>query len=308
MVLTLVMSTATSALSASKEDTKELSIQNLFDQRAKLLNEKEVDLQRINRIESQLQTLGVESLSSGEVNAKFKVTGKITPQVSVPNQTNVSWFTYRSEIIKNGKTYEVQRLIAQPNTLDSNLKSRGSASVSSTYRWKAASINVIKMLATSSVGEIPGASTVLTVYDAVTGFISDIQPTTWIDGANVIYSWSQTTTVIFFYVKLKGETDDKQYLKFVTNKCDVVAGWQFPTFTYTNSSGGQVAKPSVVQGSRNISAIAPGYDNANKAVDYYIAGGPIITDFVNQIPVIGIEDKTIKNIVPVSPMTPVYIY
>jgi hypothetical protein len=89
---------------------------------------------------------------------------RLKPQVAVPSADNVSWSTYRSQVTKDGKTYDVQRLVAQPNTKNSNLKATGNRAIRSTYYWKAGGMNALKALAMGAAGEIPGSSIGLTVY------------------------------------------------------------------------------------------------------------------------------------------------
>ncbi|MNH83364.1 hypothetical protein D3C73_357590 [compost metagenome] len=119
MILTLVLSLTPTIFASPVQDIKETRIQQLYDQRAAVLNEEIVDMNKVDNIDKQLKSLGVEFITSEQVRKQFH-NENMSPNVSLPQQDNVSWSTYRTEIIKDGITYEVQRLIAQPNSKSSN--------------------------------------------------------------------------------------------------------------------------------------------------------------------------------------------
>ncbi|MNK25979.1 hypothetical protein D3C87_443100 [compost metagenome] len=131
MILTLVLSLTPTIFASPVQDIKETRIQQLYDQRAAVLNEEIVDMNKVDNIDKQLKSLGVEFITSEQVRKQFH-NENMSPNVSLPQQDNVSWSTYRTEIIKDGITYEVQRLIAQPNSKSSNLKAKGNKALSST--------------------------------------------------------------------------------------------------------------------------------------------------------------------------------
>ncbi|MNH83365.1 hypothetical protein D3C87_443090 [compost metagenome] len=111
------------------------------------------------------------------------------------------------------------------------------------------------------------------------------------------------------YVKKKGQTDDNQYCTFITSKVLASVGWQFPGFTYTNSSGGStVVKPNVVQGNRDINSVPKNYDSAFYAVDKYGNGSLAARDTVDAVTITGIESKSVSTIYPVSPRSTFDIY
>ncbi|MNS45447.1 hypothetical protein D3C72_779140 [compost metagenome] len=105
MILTLVLSLTPTIFASPVQDIKETRIQQLYDQRAAVLNEEIVDMNKVDNIDKQLKSLGVEFITSEQVRKQFH-NENMSPNVSLPQQDNVSWSTYRTEIIKDGITYD----------------------------------------------------------------------------------------------------------------------------------------------------------------------------------------------------------
>ncbi|MFE7062001.1 hypothetical protein ACFVAD_07600 [Sutcliffiella sp. NPDC057660] len=294
------------------EELRETEINKLYDERAKLLlneelSEKELD-KALGKIDKKLEKIGVDFLTYEEVEEQFdieKLAGdsEFSTMIAVPVQSNVSWSTYRSTVYHSTGTYNVQRLVAQPNSKSSNLKSSGFRYISSTYNWKAGSMNALKTVASSVAGEIPGASLALTVYDTVSGFASGISRETTVTDAEISYTWSQATTAVFSYVRRDSQSDSYQELTYISTKVAASIGYQYPTLVY---SGGSVS-PNVVQGKRNLNLVPPGYDSGHNAVNAYVNVYAPRRSTIDRITLTGLETKAISNIYPVSPMFPAQI-
>lgn len=273
----------------------------LLEKRAELIS-----LEKWNEIESidkQLESLGVEKLTSGEVEKYFSNLSDTTPYVVPPASNNVTWLSSRTDYTYGGITYEIQTLIAQPNQNDSNLKERGNKSISSSYKWNAGSMDALSVIASSTVGEIPGASLYLSVYDTVRSFISGISKTTEISDAEILYSYSHVSTISFKYVKIKGESDNRQVLTYISSKGTTAVGYQYPNFVYSGSS----VKPNIIQGNRTINSIPSGYNsNLNAVKAYNTPYGK--REFVKTVQITGLESKTVSKIYPICPESPFHIY
>lgn len=288
--------------STNNTKSQEELVEELFDQRAEFICLEKYD--EVEKIDEQLMDLGIEMLSTQEVVNKFGNSTEITPYVTKPTSTNVTWALGTTNYDYNGKTYTVQTLTAQPNSKDSVLKESGSKAVSSTYSWKAGSMNALKAISSGAAGNIPGASLVLTVYDTASGFVSGISKTTEISKAKIVYSYSHTTTASFKYVKIKGKADSTQKLTYISTKGTTAIGYQYPTFVY---SGG-TATPNIIQDTRTINSKPSGYNSTLNAVKAFVNTNAKTRDYVNKVKITGIETKTVVNIYPVCPEFPAHIY
>ncbi|PXW86015.1 hypothetical protein DES38_1261 [Streptohalobacillus salinus] len=319
----LLIGMSPSVFAATNEDinensqAKEKKIHKLYDEKSNLLLEEDVDQKAIDKVNKKLEKLGVEFLSYEEVTEKFpkKDIEELMPelsrdsssdigiQVSVPSQYNVDWSTYRSSVYTDGKSYNVQRLVAQPNSYNSNLKASGNTLLRSSYNWSAGSMNAVTTVGKSAAGSIPGASIALTVYDTAKNFVSGISRSTIVNDADISYTWAQSTTAVFSYVKLSSQSDNYQNLSYISTKVDVSVGYQYPEFVY---SGGSV-KPNIIQGNANTSYVPSGYDSGFNAVDAYQSPYAKSRATVSRIDITGLEYDSVAYIYPVSPQFPAHI-
>jgi hypothetical protein len=290
-------------------ELREQKIRELYMRKAELIAQGLIHHEKLDNIDNELRTLGVQFLTHEQAKRFFINNNVVQPLIDVPSQPNVNWSTYTSWVITNGKTYEVQRLVAQPNELDSNLKSSGFKLLSSSYNWKAGTMNALGSAAMSGAGYIPGASLALSVYDVVSSFVSGISKETTITDAEISYTWAQVTTAVFSYVKESDQSDEYQQLTYISTMATVAVGWQYPVFTYINNNGNQVTvQPNVIQGTRTITAIPDGYDSGFNAVDAYLSPYAKKRATVDRIEITGIESKNVAYIYPVSPQFPAHIF
>lgn len=297
---------------------RDMQIQKLLDERAELLTQDKVNVAALNDIDSKLVELGVEFLSPEEVARQFpqekaikdfamRKKTKISPQVVPPISSVNTWMSYRtSNYYYNGKYYNIQRLIAQPKSTSSPLANLGSRIVSFDYNWSAGAYNVLETAAWSAVGSIPipGASLAVNFYDAISSFLSGISRTTEVDVPHITYSWSSVTTAVFAYVRLEGQTDDYQWLSYISTKTVTDVGYQIPKFIYENSNGDWVLTPKVVQGKRSITAKPSGYDSILNAVVAYNSSSVPVHAAVGRIRISGPESKIVQYIYPCYPQFP----
>ena len=323
---------------ASSLSSYEQEIESLFDQRAAVLaqifGEQSPQLQSsridaLNAIDMQLARKGVTFLSLDEVHAQFPETksnkelslsgqtmgelqeGAQAPRVEVPDSAVNSWASYRSTYTSGGVTYNIQKLIAQPTSSSSPLTDIGTRTITFSRNWQAGATNVLSTLAEAGVGlfveEIPGASIVLTLYDAVKSFFTGISTTTEVDVPNIAYSWSNVTTASFMYVRQNNQTDDYQWLSLICTKTTTAVGYQLPKFDYKNSNGSWVLTPQVVQGSRTIYTTPSSYNSNSLAVSAYtsVSGGPL-QNCVSYVEISGPESKRVEKIYPCYPAFPLH--
>lgn len=132
LIFTLALSSSGVASAAVVQSvSNEKRINQIYEKRSRVLAEQKAGyLEEIERLGNELESLGVKFLSPLEVQRKMETSAKtsnvITPNVIIPpNDRNIIWSSYRSNWVKNGVTYEVQHLTAEPNGLSSALFDTG---------------------------------------------------------------------------------------------------------------------------------------------------------------------------------------
>ncbi|MDC3417083.1 hypothetical protein [Aquibacillus salsiterrae] len=274
----------------------------------------------MKKVNKDLEKLGVEFLSKKEVKEKFpkyknekylkehlglEATSLVTPLIDQPSDTNdVDWSTYRSTVYQDGETYDVQRLVAQPNSSNSELSEHGFRTIRSTYNWKAGYMNVLSTGAKTAAGEIPGAGIALSVYDAFKGMITGISKETTITDANINYSWNIATTAVFSYVKLASQSDDYQDLSYISTRLD---GKNFYTLLTFEDENGDF-KAGGEQGQRDVFVVPSGYDSGFNAVDAYLSPYAKSRATVTRYDIAGIEGSHVSYVYLVDPSFPAHVY
>lgn len=296
--LLLFMSMSTTAFAKSNPDNTEIDA--LLEQRAQLICYEEYD--KLPNIDQQLARLGVEKLTAEEVQERF-IGDEVTPYVSAPVSNNVTWLSSRQDYTYNGVTYEIQTLIAQPNEQDSSLKQIGGRTISSTYKWQVGNMNLLSAIASAAIGSLPNANLVVTVYNALKGYISGISPATEISSTEITYAYAHTTTANFKYVKIKGESDDKQKLTYISTKGTTAINYQIPQFTYVNGT----PYPQVINGNRILTSVPYQYGSDYNAIQAYNDVYAPTRSYVDRIEITGIESKRVSDIAPICPQFPLQI-
>ena len=302
----------------------EIVIRDFLDDRADILNkiscEENTSIiakyeEAINEIDVELMKLGVSILTDEEVGEQFPETSnmngfssvehaqEIVPLIEVPSSNLNTWFSYRSAYTTGGIEYSLQKLIAQPKASSSPLCDAGTRILENTKSWTAGAGCVLESLAQSAAGEIPGASTILTFYDAAKAYASGISTTTEVKAPKITYTWSGTTTASFIYVKLSGQSDSEQELALVSTKCLTSVAYSIPSFTQKN--GSQWLDPIVITGTREIESTPSGYESSSLAVSAYKSAA-ILHRAVNYVQLSGPEEKTIQKIYPCYPSIPAH--
>lgn len=295
----------------------------MLDERATVLSEFFFENSNINSrlanlevIDSKLHECGVEFLSDEQANSLLlemqKKSGSETGgqgyvigRVEPPDTGVNTWMTYRSIYTSNGVSHNIQRLVAQPKLSNSPLANTGSRIITYGVNWAAGTENLIVSTAESLAGNIPGASLVLSVYDAIRSFISGLSTTTEVSAPNITYTWSNVTTATFIYVRLDTESDDAQQLSSISTKTVTAVGYDIPKFNYKAVNGSWVLFPDIIQGKRTIYATPSRYANIADAVDAYNGLYPCpVQNEVYNIKISGPESKNVEVTWPCNPNSP----
>lgn len=324
LLVTILLITVLPVGSFASEEEKNptaMAIESLLEKRLEILSKKECDEERIKEIDSELVGLGVEFLTNEQVATQFPEaksdrnlalngetgSNEIKPQIGVPSSSVNTWMSYRtSNFLYNGKRYNIQTLTAhpKPGQTNSKLVNIGSRIVTFDRNWKVGTQNLIKSVASSAAGNIPGASLALSVYDAFSSFISGISTTTEINAPNITYSWSTTTSVTFEYVRLESQSDSQQLLSYIGTKVMGEVGYMIPTLSARRSGGSWVAYGKIEKGGFRIYAQPP-LTVPNPALYGYINGR--VDERVREVVISGPESKSVQTIYPHYPIGPAQI-
>jgi len=323
---------STSPLNASAEySRKESTIHELYDQKAAILAQYEREdksnynkedkkireekfASQLKKIDIKLMQLGVEFLSNEQLQYfmnKQNQQNYLQPLVAVPTQNNVIWSTYKTTFTRNGKSYEVQRLVAQPKVgYSSNLKDSLIASVKSSYNWKAGAMALLTSVTSSVTGAAnPPISFALAVYDAIKSFAVGISKETVIASADIAYHCTAVTTAIFSYVKEEGKSDNTQVMTFISTKVKTDVHWVASSFVRTTQYGQEdVADGKHIYGDLVINSVPSGFDDTGLAVDAFINPLSPRKATVSHVKISAIEDKPAWTYYPVNPQGISHIY
>lgn len=141
MVTLLLSLSLTANVFAQSSVDSNSQIDELLENRAEFICLEQWD--KVASIDQQLEQLGVEKLTAQEVAEHF---ASVTPYVSTPVSSNVTWLSSRTDYTYGGVTYEIQTLTAQPNQNNSNLKDSGSRAIASSYKWSAGVMNALSVV------------------------------------------------------------------------------------------------------------------------------------------------------------------
>lgn len=99
------------------------------------------------------------------------------------------------------------------------------------------------------------------------------------------------TTASFKFVKKKGQSDNSQFLSYVSTNGVTAVGYQYPTLTCNG-----VSKPNIVQGNRTVTSMPSGYNSNANAVRSYATTGRMSQLCVSNVTITGIESKSVSKI------------
>ncbi|GIP18219.1 hypothetical protein J40TS1_38610 [Paenibacillus montaniterrae] len=290
---------------------QEERIQEIYEERARVQSEmNEGYEEKLEELQKDLESLGVEFLTDSEVKSKLRATGQITPFVETPKSNNITWSSYRNpNWVLNGVKYEVQHLTAESNSKPSTLTDSQTISLQSSSSWKVGLQNFVLTAAKEGVSTInTGVGIALTVYDAVKSFISDSNFTksTTVSNVKASYTTSFYETIDFMYVKKVGQQDKDQVLSFVTNSMTGKTSWVVPKFSY-NKYNGATESVEHVTGTRSFDYKATGHRNGSFAVHAYVDPMFGSHSMVTRVQITGIEDQTVQTIIPRQYKVPGYV-
>lgn len=303
---------ATSDIQPLNSTGVEEKINELYQERSIVLaQKKEGYLEEYERLGKELESLGVEFLSNEEVVEKMEIAKKSyngqLPQVIIPPNGKYTWSSVRNKWVKNGVTYEVQHLTAEPNSNASILKGTQARAIQSSINLQAASTNLVGSLVKEGASTIgKPVDVAITVYDAVKNFVNDsnFDRTTIISDITANYTVSWFENIDFMYVKKVGESDDKQFLTFMSSAVAGETTWVLPTFSYKAS--GAVKSVKNVVGSRSFNYYSTtAHRNGSMAVAALLDPSAPRNAYITYAEIKGAGGKSIGLIPVATPASPV---
>jgi hypothetical protein len=301
----------------ASEDKKQ-QVEQLIEQRSKLMLEVDFDENNleIKKIDAKLTSLGAEFLTDEQVAEQFpesklnKVASQdqmktIQPYANPPQSNVNTWISFRTpNCLYEGKRYNVQTLAASPKSPYSPLNNDGIRVVQYNRNWKAGAQNLVKSVASSAAGTIPGAGIAISIYDALKSFVSGISTTTEVTLASVSYAWSTSTTVTFEFVRLENQSDDYQTLTFIHSKVMGYIGYQIPRGSSYKTAGGQtVYFPSLDQQKQFVFVYPHPVVEESPSLYGYVHG-KMVDARVSSVQLSGPESKSVQKIYPCYPNFP----
>ena len=299
---------------------KETIIEELFDKRDHLnvsimldqeLGLDTLDLEtEINNINAQLKELGVEQLTSEEVQERFGSCEDIIPYIEKPESNTVNWFLDTDIQAANGVASDVQPLTATAKTnVNSNLKGTKNITLQTKKNWTAGALKVLEVAANKlisfAISSNAGAKTAKTAYDYAKAYLSGISTTTEISDVEASYMVSYSTTVKFKFVKKRGQPESSQQMTFISTRCEVAVHGSFPVFTYKNGA----THPNIISYNDRIVATPSGYNSNENAVKLFI--DPSYTPafaYVGYIDIYGLEGQKVTTLSPICPSYPTQVF
>ncbi|MBQ7345729.1 MAG: hypothetical protein IJW45_06680 [Oscillospiraceae bacterium] len=207
-------------------------VTELLELRGDLEPDFEENLEKINQIDLQLESLGVEVLEDDEYNEL--VGGNATPLVVPASQQYVKHFSERVITVWNGERYEIQIVTSVPEQKNSALRPSAGFYVKTEEQRAADNIDLLTVTATGLIGAVASGpfstvqsvvTTGFTLYDMYKSWSEAVTPTTVIDGLDNSGLISFAIHEKHMFVKEEGAVDDgNQILGCVSNRVSYTAG------------------------------------------------------------------------------------
>lgn len=304
-------------------EKKEKEIDKLLESRQLLLFKDEVNIEELNDVDIALKKIGGEFLSLSDVEKKYpeersdKVkalegikiddsniisTMSITPPTSSVNV----WYHYDyTNYYYAGNYYDVEKLIALPTSENSPLWDEGERQMNLNYNWKAGTTNIIKTLASASVGTI--APRTVLVYDALSSGWDGLKKTSDIDPSDATYRWETQTTAVFFYVKPHGYSDNYLYLSEVSTKSITAMAYIVDVDNWSELGDGvMVPFPALATGNSMIYSTPNTYASLVTACSSYVNNNMTHHTCVTSIKFEDPELHTVNVVYPIYPQFPLH--
>ena len=270
---------------------KENYIAKLYKKRLELCNDYEKNKEKIEQLDMQLEGEGSTQVSEAYVDKKLmgienqsdisgEVSGALkTSRIAKPSERGVTWKSTRYITTYLGKQYEIQQLVAQPNSRKSSLSKVYSVNtISKSASKQAAKWNILKSVTGTLLGlspEVGGTFTAIqTVYSCAKSYDSGLKATSIVKDVEASYNIHYVTEYTLCFIKPKGATDQSQVLGYAGNYSTVKISCEMPYISYSKShvipksvkweKTGTIASPKYTSGKWNYACKF--YNNYKKGI------------------------------------------
>lgn len=228
LIVVMVFGMETNAFASSSINENETQVNMLFNEMTEnlalsLLEDNSTNTRKCNekveQIENQLSTLGVQKLSEEELNKFFDEKGVESSRFNKPaNSNTVTWYLYSHPNYSYGSTkYDIQRLIAIGNnpggmliTGDDNVKF-----YSGENKVVGAIQNAFGIYVQKAIGTIPVIQ--LTPYE----LLFSSSPSNVFNSSYITHRC--VSSLSFIYVKKASQSEDYYTLSLYSNKLSIAA-------------------------------------------------------------------------------------
>jgi len=312
IVTSIVILTITSALCTQtiygKTVSENKQIENKFDELNQVVaqyNKGKISLlerdKKIAALESSLKSYGVEPLSMKEAEKKGIISdgsSNFTKAIVPGNTVNTKFYNKREKC--NSNKYEIQTIRAVPLTEKSSLSESDIVTMNQKAEISAAKLVIIKAVVASSASLSKKTNVVYSAYDLLHNIYTSVTGKTKIGNSKVVYDYDVQTNVCFKYIKKVGESDDKQILCQIANKCSGYCYAYYKQFSYKDSS----YTSSSIQKEIPIKSNPKYYNNNVQALNYYLGKTSVYKYFASPVKLSGMESQFILKLYPSEPSFP----
>ena len=264
----------------------------------------------IDEIDKQLTQMGVETLTTQEVLARFENNdSEIMPYAATPNSDNIEWYSWRRTVSTGPlKKYVVETLVASvKDQKPSSLLETGTVTLQNTKSWEAGALAVLKMTGKKGVNYLLNQNSTTkiakNVYDYAKAYISSLSTKTVIKNVKASYTYNSYSTVSFKYVKNYDDSDSKMLCSFVSTKCEVALHGAFPTFVCANGT----SHPGIVSFDEQIIASPNNFNNNLTAVQAFLSPYAQSRAYLDGLDLYGVEGKKLVTVCTMRPQFPAHL-
>ena len=241
--------------------------------------------------------------------------GSLPSTFSNPDETNVtdnSIFEYYYTTYNHGSTtYDIMRILASPNPdavgdtilYQSGVKILHSAKSAALIAVELLCIGFKSLLGTEEIVGVEvaaGSKAIFTLRDVVDTISAGLSTSTEVSSVTASYTWNVAEDCSWIYVSRKGE-----------------GNYQLAGCYHKASMGILVGIPQLIVDDmdstayienldRQITAYPENYDSIFYALDSYVKGRGVYMSSITELPITGLDGKTVKTVRLSNPYYPVY--
>lgn len=287
-------------------------IQELLNERTSALLDD--DQSTYDEITQTLRTYGVKEVAYEDIPALLGE-DSLPSSFSNPDEsytTDNSIFEYYYTTYNHGSTtYDIMRILASPNPNavgDTILYQSGSITLHSAkpatlIGMELLGIGVESLLGVESIVGAPvavGSAITFTLFDVIDTISSGLSTSSEVSSVSASYIWNVAEDCSWIYVSKKGEGNYQLAGCYHKASMGILIGIPNLIVEDMNST-------AYVKGfERQITAYPENYDSIFYALDSYVKGRGVYMSSITELPITGLDGKTVKMVKLSNPYYPLY--